>query len=58
VPRLVAISRGGREESPVHWRVAVLLLSWVELRLWVDLGLRDILGQIKAKAILVRLGLS
>lgn len=42
---------GGREGgSLVHWRVAVLLLSWVELR--------DILGQIKAKAILARLGLS
>lgn len=50
MPRLVARSRGGQGGSLVHWRVAVLLLSWVELR--------DILGQIKAKAILARLGLS
>lgn len=46
------------QRNPVHWRVAVLPLSWVELRLWEVLVLRDILGQIKGKDILARLGLS
>lgn len=36
----------------------MLPLSWMELRLWEVLGLRNILGQIKAKNIKARLELS
>lgn len=62
VPRLVALSRGEAQpgtlrahpsrRNQVHWRLAVLPPSWVELRLW------EVLGQIKAKDILARLGFS